>query len=357
MSLSIGIVGLPNVGKSTLFQAITKKEVDKSNYPFCTIDPNIGVVAVPDKRVDELVELTKSAKKIYTTVEFVDIAGLVKGASKGEGLGNKFLANIREVDAIVYVLRCFGNEKIINTQNVNDVLKEKDTLDVEMVLKDLETIDKRILSLEKELRVKTKEKDIQKELIILKKAQNLLQDGKVLFEQEWLEEEIKILKNYQLLTTKPRLFLLNGSEEEVSSEIRETFNKNNWPFLIIDILTEFEAIDFSPEKRISFGLPKELKMDTLIKECYKLLDLITFFTTGADETRGWTLKKGSTAPQAGGVIHSDFEEYFIKADIINWQKLIDSEGFAKARENGLIRTEGKEYIVQDGDVIEIKSNA
>ena len=357
MSLSIGIVGLPNVGKSTLFQAITKKEVDKSNYPFCTIDPNIGVVAVPDKRVDELVELTKSAKKIYTTVEFVDIAGLVKGASKGEGLGNKFLANIREVDAIVYVLRCFGNEKIINTQNVTDVLKEKDTLDVEMVLKDLETIDKRILSLEKELRVKTKEKDIQKELTILKRAQNLLQNGKVLSEQEWLEEEIKILKNYQLLTTKPRLFLLNGSEEEVSSEIRETFNKNNWPFLIIDILTEFEAIDFSPEKRISFGLPKELKMDTLIKECYKLLDLITFFTTGADETRGWTLKKGSTAPQAGGVIHSDFEEYFIKADIINWQKLIDSEGFAKARENGLIRTEGKEYIVQDGDVIEIKSNA
>jgi len=357
MSLSIGIVGLPNVGKSTLFQAITKKEVDKSNYPFCTIDPNIGVVAVPDKRVDKLAELTKSAKKIYTTVEFVDIAGLVKGASKGEGLGNKFLANIREVDAIVYVLRCFGNEKIINTQNVNDVLKEKDTLDVEMVLKDLETIDKRILSLEKELRVKTKEKDIQKELTILKRAQNLLQNGKVLSEQEWLEEEIKILKNYQLLTTKPRLFLLNGSEEEVSSEIRETFNKNNWPFLIIDILTEFEAIDFSPEKRISFGLPKELKMDTLIKECYKLLDLITFFTTGADETRGWTLKKGSTAPQAGGVIHSDFEEYFIKADIINWQKLIDSEGFAKARENGLIRTEGKEYIVQDGDVIEIKSNA
>jgi len=357
MSLSIGIVGLPNVGKSTLFQAITKKEVDKSNYPFCTIDPNIGVVAVPDKRIDKLAELTKSAKKIYTTVEFVDIAGLVKGASKGEGLGNKFLANIREVDAIVYVLRCFANEKIINTQSITDVLKEKDTLDVEMILKDLETIDKRILSLEKELRVKEKEKDIQKELSVLKKAQNSLQDGKVLFETEIGKQERKILNSYQLLSIKPRLFLLNGSENEVSQAITETFKKNIWPFLIIDILTEFEAADFSLEQRISFGLSEELKMDTLIKECYKLLNLITFFTTGADETRGWTLKKGSTAPQAGGVIHSDFEEHFIKAEVINWQKLIDSNGFAQARERGLIRIEGKEYIVQDGDVIEIKSNA
>jgi len=357
MSLSIGIVGLPNVGKSTLFQAITKKEVDKSNYPFCTINPNIGVVAVSDKRIDELAELTKSAKKIYPTVEFVDIAGLVKGASKGEGLGNKFLANIREVDAVLYVLRCFSNEKIINTQSTTDVLKEKDTLDIEMVLKDLETIDKRILSLEKELRVKTKEKDIQKELTILKKAQSFLQNGKVLFTAELEDEERKILNSYQLLTIKPRLFLLNGSESEVSSTIIENFEKNNWPFLVIDILTEFEAIDFSPENRISFGLPKELKMDTLIKECYKLLSLITFFTTGADETRGWTLKKGSNAPQAGGVIHSDFEEYFIKAEVINWQKLIDSGGFAQAKEKGLIRIEGKEYIVQDGDVIEIKSNA
>jgi len=357
MSLSIGIVGLPNVGKSTLFQAITKKEVDKSNYPFCTIDPNIGVVAVPDKRIDELTELTKSAKKIYTTVEFVDIAGLVKGASKGEGLGNKFLANIREVDAIVYVLRCFTNEKIINTQSITDVLKEKDTLDVEMVLKDLETIDKRILSLEKELRVKAKEKDIQKELMILRKAQVFLQNGKVLFEADLEVEERKILSSYQLLTIKPRLFLLNGSESEVSPNIIENFKKNNWPFLVIDILTEFEANDFSLEKRVSFGLPKELKMDTLIKECYKLLNLITFFTTGADETRGWTLKEGSSAPQAGGVIHSDFEEHFIKAEVINWQKLIDSGGFAQAREKGFIRIEGKEYLIQDGDVIEIKSNA
>jgi len=357
MSLSIGIVGLPNVGKSTLFQAITKKEVDKSNYPFCTIDPNIGVVAVPDKRIDELTELTKSAKKIYTTVEFVDIAGLVKGASKGEGLGNKFLANIREVDAIVYVLRCFTNEKIINTQSITDVLKEKDTLDVEMVLKDLETIDKRILSLEKELRVETKEKEVRKELMILRKAQVFLQNGKVLFEAELEGEERKILSSYQLLTIKPRLFLLNGSEGEVSLTIIENFEKNNWPFLIIDILTEFEANDFSLEKRVSFGLPTELKMDTLIKECYKLLNLITFFTTGADETRGWTLKEGSSAPQAGGVIHSDFEEHFIKAEVINWQKLTNSGGFSQAREKGLIRVEGKEYIMQDGDVIEIKSNA
>lgn len=356
MPLSIGIVGLPNVGKSTLFQAITKKEVDKSNYPFCTIDPNIGVVAVQDKRIDGLIKLTKSAKKIYTIVEFVDIAGLVKGASKGEGLGNKFLANIREVDAVLYVLRCFSNEKIINTQSTTDVLKEKDTLDLEIVLKDLETIDKRISSLEKELRVKTKEKDIQKELTILKKAQGFLQDGKVLSEQEWENQERKILNSYQLLSIKPRLFLLNGSLNEVSLTAIESFKKNNWPFLIIDILTEFEALDFSPEKRVSFGLPKELKMDTLIKECYKLLNLITFFTICPDETRGWTLKKGSTAPQAGGVVHSDFEEYFIKAEVINWQKLIDSGSFAQAREKGLIHIEGREYIVQDGDVIKIKSS-
>lgn len=357
MSLHIGIVGLPNVGKSTLFQAITKKEVDCANYPFCTIDPNVGVVALSDERIDKLAKLTSSAKKIYTTVEFVDIAGLVKGASKGEGLGNKFLANIREVDAVLYILRCFDNKNIINTQSEIDVFGDKEILDTEMVLKDLETIEKRVLSLEKELKSKIKEKNVEKEFEVLKKAQEFLQKGKLLSEIEWNEEENKILNSYQFLTIKPRLFLLNGSENEIPDSVTEGFKKNNWPFLIIDILTEFEASDFDPEQRVSFGLEKKSELESLIKQCYELLDLITFFTTGPDETRGWTLKKGGKAPQAGGVIHSDFETYFIRAEAINWQELLDLEGFAKARENGLIRTEGKDYVVQDGDVIEIKADA
>ena len=344
MPLSIGIVGLPNVGKSTLFQTITKKKVDCSNYPFCTIDPNVGVIAVPDERVDKLAKLTNSAKKIYTTIEFVDIAGLVEGANKGEGLGNKFLANIREVDAIIYVLRCFKNEKIISAQPQTDILKDKEILDTEIALKDLATVEKRIQSLQKEMKSGTTDKELK----VLLKAQNFLSKGEILTEKSWDEEEKKALNSYQLLTLKPRLYLLNGSEQEAPKEIIEIFKKNNWQFLIIDILTELEAADFNQEERASFGLCTESKINALIKESYKLLDLITFFTTGPDETRAWTLKRGSTAPQAGGVIHSDFETYFIKAEVINWQDFIDK---------GLIRTQGKEYIVQDGDVIEIKSSA
>lgn len=355
MSLSIGIVGLPNVGKSTLFKLITKKQVDCSNYPFCTIDPNIGVVAVPDERVDKLAKLTNSAKKIYTTVEFVDIAGLVKGASQGEGLGNKFLANIREVDAVIYVLRVFQNEKIISVQPRIDAMRDKEILDVEMALKDLETVEKRIHSLEKEARGGKEE--AVKELEILKKAQEILANGKVLIDETWIEEERKILNSYQLLTFKPKLYLLNGREDEVSVETKDILKKNNWDFLVIDVATELEAADLSPEERVFLGLPAELKIDSLIKESYKLLDLLTFFTTGPDETRAWTLKRGKTAPQAGGAIHSDFEKFFIKAEVISWNDLIEASGFSEAREKGLMRTEGKEYVVKDGDVIEIKSNA
>ena len=355
MSLSIGIVGLPNVGKSTLFQAITKKQVECSNYPFCTIDPNKGVVAVPDERIDKMAELFNSAKKVYATVDFVDIAGLVRGASEGQGLGNKFLANIREVDAIIYVLRCFENEKIANTENDIDFLRDKEILDTELALKDLEVIEKRIKGLEKEAR--TGDKKIIKEIETLSIALEFLKKGEILRNIQLNDEQKKILNQYELLTLKPVLYLLNGSENEISKQKLEVFEKNNSHFLIIDILTEFQAMDIDIEQRKEFGLPKELKLDFLIKESYKLLNLITFFTTGKDETRAWTLKNGGTAPQAGGKIHSDFEKNFIKADIINYQDLINAKTFARAKEKGLIQTQGKEYIVQEGDVIEIKSSA
>ena len=355
MPLSIGIVGLPNVGKSTLFQLLTKKQVDCQNYPFCTIEPNVGVVAVPDERVEKLAELTNSAKKIYTTIEFVDIAGLVKGASQGEGLGNKFLANIREVDAVVYVLRAFGNDKIVNVQQGIDILRDKEILETELVLKDLESVENRLENLQKDIRAGKKE--AVKEGEILNKTLVFLSQGKTLIEQAWPEEEKKAIASYQLLTAKPRLYLLNGSENDVSPELKENFNKNNWSFLIIDILMELEAADLTVEEKISLGLAEESKVNELIKESYRLLGLITFLTTGPDETRAWTLKKNKTAPQAGGVIHSDFESHFIKAEVINWQTLLTSGGFSQAKEKGLLRTEGKEYIVQDGDVIEIKSNA
>lgn len=355
MPLSIGIVGLPNVGKSTLFQTITKKQVNIANYPFCTIDPSVGVVAVPDERVDKLAELTKSAKKINTTIEFYDIAGLVKGANKGEGLGNKFLANIRETDAIVYVLRAFTNKDIINVQPEINPIADKDILDTELILKDLETVDKRLNGLEKTIR--TKNKEALKEFDLLKKIKDSLEKGEILSEQKFTDEEKKIITQYQLLTMKPRLYLLNGKDEEISLKIIEEFKKNNWQFLIVDILAEFEAIGLDKEERIGFGLPEDMELDILIKKAYEILGLVTFFTTGPDETRAWTIQGGQKAPQAGGVIHSDFESNFIKADVINWKDLIDVGGFAKAREKGLIRVEGKEYVVSDGEVIEIKHGA
>jgi len=348
MALSIGIVGLPNVGKSTLFQTITKKQVDIANYPFCTIDPNLGVVAVPDERVDKLADLTHSAKKIYTTIEFFDIAGLVEGANKGEGLGNKFLANIRETDAVLYVLRAFTNKDVINVRSEINPFKDKEILDTELILKDLETVNKRLISLEKD--AKTGNKEILKELDVLKKAKELLENGKILIEEL---DEMDYLKQYQLLTAKPRLYLLNGKDEEIPQEVIDKFDN----CLIVDLLTELQAVGLSKQERQEFNLPLESELDILIKKAYEVLGLITFFTTGPDETRAWTIKKNQKAPQAGGVIHGDFEKNFIKADVINWKDLIEAGGFARAKEKGLIRTEGKDYIVKDGDVIEIKHNA
>src|SRR3989344_3444790 len=347
MSLSIGIVGLPNVGKSTLFKTLTKKQVLIANYPFATIDPNVGVVLVPDERVDKLADLSKSKKKLYATVDFVDIAGLVKGASEGEGLGNKFLANIRETDAIVYVLRAFKNPDIINTQTEIDPLKDKEILDVELILKDLETVNKRIDGLAGDVRAG--KKDSIKENEVLKKAKEFLSQQKVLIDLHFEEDEAEILKSFQLLTFKPRLYLLNGKPEDVPN-----WDVRHPNFLIMDIASEYESEGLNKEERVGLGFSELSGTDILIKKSYELLGLQTFLTTGEDETRAWTIHRGDKAPQAAGVIHSDFEQKFVKAEVIFWQDLLKAGSYAAARQTGLIRTEGKEYVVKDGDVIEFK---
>jgi len=339
---------LPNVGKSTLFKTLTKKEVLIANYPFATIDPNVGVVLVPDERVDKLAELSKSKKKIYATVDFVDIAGLVKGAAEGEGLGNKFLSHIREVDAVLYVLRAFKKSDIVNTQNEVNPLKEKEILDVELILKDLETINKRIDSLQGDVRQNKKE--AVKEDATLKKAKDFLSQEKILFEQDFTDDEKEILNGFQLLTFKPRLYLLNGSEEEVSEEVKSKLKD----YVIVDVQSEYEAEGMTSQERRELGLPELSETDVLVKKSYELLNLITFLTTGEDETRAWTIKNGDTAPKAGAAIHTDFENKFVKAEVVFWRDLIDVGGYAKAREQGKLRTEGKEYVVKDGDVIEFK---
>jgi GTP-binding protein YchF len=349
MSLSIGIVGLPNVGKSTLFKTLTKKQdVLIANYPFATIDPSVGVVLVPDERVDKLAELSKSKKKIYATVDFVDIAGLVKGASQGEGLGNKFLSHIREVDAVLYVLRAFKKTDIVNTQNEVDPLKEKGILDVELILKDFEVINKRIDAIQGDVR--QNKKDFVNENTTLTKAKNILMQEKLLCDTNWEEEEIVILKGLSLLTFKPRLYLLNGSEDEVSNDVKNKL-KN---YVIVDVQSELEAEGMTQQERRELGLPELSETDILIKKSYELLNLITFLTTGEDETRAWTIKRGDTAPVAGAAIHSDFQQKFVKAEVVFWQDLLDAGGYPKARELGKLRTEGKEYVVRDGDVIEFK---
>ena len=348
MSLFIGIVGLPNVGKSTLFKTLTKKQVLIANYPFATIDPNVGVVLVPDERVDKLAELSKSKKKIYAKVDFVDIAGLVKGASQGEGLGNKFLSHIREVDAVLYVLRAFKKSDIINTQQEVNPLKEKGILDVELILKDLETVNKRVEGLEGDVRAGKKE--AIKEMAALKKARDFLAQEKLLCDMVWEDEDALILKGLSLLTFKPRLYLLNGSESEVSNEVKNKLKD----YVVVDVQSELEAEGMTSQERRELGLPELSETDILIKKSYQLLNLITFLTTGEDETRAWTIKKGDTAPEAGAVIHTDFQNKFVKAEVVFWNDLVDNNGYAGCREKGLVRTEGKEYIVQDGDVIEFK---
>lgn len=338
MSLSIGIVGLPNVGKSTLFNALTKKSVPAENYPFCTIDPSVGIVPVPDPRLEKLNEFSKSEKKVPAVVEFTDIAGLVKGASEGEGLGNQFLAHIREVDAIAQVVRIFEDKDILHVAGSVDPLFDIETINLELILADLQTVNKRLGTLEKDLKRGDKEAVILSEA--LKKIKENLEKQKFANDLSFKEKEMPLVKQMQLLTMKPIFYVLN------ISSISENFNIEN--------LLKIENSKLKIDNYAVVDPVFEKGFDELIKKAYETLDLITFFTTGKDETRGWTTKRNSTAPEAGTAIHTDFRDKFIRAEIIEWDKLLEAGSYGSAREKGLLRTEGKEYIVKDGDVIEFK---
>ncbi len=351
MSLKVGIVGLPNVGKSTLFKALTKNPVDIANYPFCTIEPNVGIVKVPDERLEKLAKTSKSAKTVPTVIEFVDIAGLVAGAAQGEGLGNKFLAHIREVDAIAQVVRVFEDKNITHVHDKIDPQNDIEIINTELILADLDTITKRMMKLEKEAR--GQDKDAIKTLGIVKKIKEVLDQGKLASDLEFSEEDAKLISDLQLLTLKPFLYVLNTNDFENTRQSELVKNiREKYPVVLIDVKIEEELSQMSSEEAEELGMKSNL--DDLILKSYEILNLITFLTTGEDETRAWTVQKNSTAPIAGSAIHSDFQEKFIRADVINWKKLLEAGSWSKARDIGSLRTEGKDYIVQDGDVVEFK---
>ena len=351
--MKLGIVGLPNVGKSTLFNSLTKAGAESANYPFCTIDPNVGVVTVPDERLNLLGDFYKSKKVTPAVIEFVDIAGLVKGASKGEGLGNQFLANIREVDAIVHVVRCFEDSNVVHVDGSIDPLRDIETINLELVFSDLEILERRIA----------------KELTFLEKVKAHLEEGQLAITLETEnEDEDAWLATYNLLTAKPVIYAANVAEDDIADDgannqyvqaVREYAAKQNSEVFVICAQIEEEISELDEDERKMFledlGLT-ESGLEKLVRASYHLLGLMSFLTAGEDETRAWTIKIGTKAPQAAGKIHTDFERGFIKAEVVNYQDLLDCGSYAGAREKGLVRMEGKEYVVQDGDVILFRFN-
>lgn len=346
MPLSIGIVGLPNVGKSTLFNALTKKVAEAANYPFCTIEPNVGLVKVPDERMARMVEISKSENIIPTIIEFVDIAGIVKDAHKGEGLGNQFLSHIRECDAICEVVRGFKDDNIIHVANQVNPDADKETINLELIFADLSTVEKRLDRVSRE--AKTGNKELLKLASVLTKLKDAFNEGRAAREVELNEEERQLVRELNLLTMKPLLYVLN-----IADATEETLHADGATIIKINAQVEAEIASLPEEEQQDYmeamGLA-ESGLDRLIKASYQLLDLITFFTTGPMETRAWTVKQGSRAPQAAGVIHTDFEKGFIRAEVIAYDDFIKAGGESKAREQGLLRIEGKDYIMKDGDI-------
>ena len=364
--MKLGIVGLPNVGKSTLFNSLTKAGAESANYPFCTIDPNVGVVTVPDERLNLLGDFYKSKKVTPAVIEFVDIAGLVKGASKGEGLGNQFLANIREVDAIVHVVRCFEDSNVVHVDGSIDPLRDIETINLELVFSDLEILERRIAKVTKTARM---DKEAAKELAFLEKVKAHLEEGQLAITLETEnEDEDAWLATYNLLTAKPVIYAANVAEDDIADDgannqyvqaVREYAAKQNSEVFVICAQIEEEISELDEDERKMFledlGLT-ESGLEKLVRASYHLLGLMSFLTAGEDETRAWTIKIGTKAPQAAGKIHTDFERGFIKAEVVNYQDLLDCGSYAGAIVKGLVRMEGKEYVVQDGDVILFRFN-